>query len=45
MREVGYSPVPVSGDAINIVYRIKASSNQNAGDYSNNIDYIVVPTY
>lgn len=45
MQEVGYSAVPVINDLINIIYRIKASSQQVAGDYQNTIEYIVVPTY
>jgi hypothetical protein len=45
MREVSFSPVPVVDEKTTIVYRIKAASQQKAGDYRNNIDYIVVPTY
>lgn len=45
MREVGYSAVPVANDVTSIVYRLKAASQQGAGDYQNSIEYILVPTY
>lgn len=45
MREVSFSAVPVVNEQTDIVYRIKATSQQKAGDYQNNIEYIVVPTY
>jgi hypothetical protein len=45
MREVSFSAVPVVNEKTDIIYRIKAASQQKAGDYQNSIEYIVVPTY
>jgi hypothetical protein len=45
LREVGYSALPVENDRVDLVYRLKTSSQQGAGEYQTSIEYIVVPVY
>jgi len=45
LREVGYSALPVENDRVDMVYRVKASTNQGSGQYQASIEYIVVPVY
>jgi hypothetical protein len=45
MKEIGYSPIPVSADTIDLVYRIEINNLQEAGDYETEIVYILVPTF
>lgn len=44
-REIAYDAGPVSSSTIDMVYRVEARGTQDAGDYSTNIAYIVVPTF
>ncbi len=45
MKEVSYSPLPVSGENVDIVFRTEISQSQEAGDYETDIVYILVPTF
>ncbi len=45
IQEVGYSPIPVSNDPIDLIYRIEVSDQQQPGDYVTQVEYILVPTY
>lgn len=42
--EIAYSAGPVTDESINIVYRVTAHSLQDAGNYSTDLVYIIVPT-
>ncbi|MBI2030268.1 hypothetical protein HYT05_01455 [Candidatus Kaiserbacteria bacterium] len=43
--EIAYSAGPVTDESINIVYRVAAHSLQDAGNYSTDLVYIIVPTF
>lgn len=45
LDEVLYTGGPVTGETVNIIYRIKARPLQAAGQYTTNIRYIAVPTF
>lgn len=45
IQEVGYSPIPVSNDPIDLIFRIEVSDQQQPGDYLAQVEYILVPTY
>jgi hypothetical protein len=45
IQEVGYSPIPVSNDPIDLIFRIEVSDQQQPGDYLSQVEYILVPTY
>ncbi|NTW22404.1 DUF2341 domain-containing protein [Candidatus Falkowbacteria bacterium] len=45
IQEVGYSPIPVTNDPIDLIYRIQISDQQQPGDYVTQVEYILVPTY
>lgn len=44
-REVAYSAGPAASSTTNFVYRLAATGLQDAGSYSSNVVYIVVPTF
>ncbi len=44
-REVVYSSGPVTDEATDIIYKIKANDIQANGDYQSNLVYIVVPEF
>ena len=45
MKEVGYSPIPIENDSFDLIYRAAATNMQPAGDYKNQVIYILVPAY
>lgn len=44
-REVAQSSLPTTGDQVDVVYRVTTRSLQEAGQYSTNLVYIVVPVF
>lgn len=44
-REVAYSAGPAASSTTNLIYRLKATGIQDAGSYSSNLVYIVVPVF
>lgn len=44
-REVAFSSVPVTSEVTDIVYKVRVTNQQEAGDYESSIVYIVVPTF
>jgi len=44
-KEIGYNPLPVISDIFDFVLKMNVSSNQEAGDYISEIQYIIVPYY
>ena len=45
IKEVGYSPIPVTGDVVDVIYRIETDESQSAGDYETEIVYILIPIF
>jgi hypothetical protein len=44
-REVMYSSIPTTGDTHDIVFKLKVTNLQPAGDYTTNLTYISVPVH
>lgn len=44
-REVAYSAGPAASSTTNVIYRLEASDLQDAGSYSSDVVYIVVPVF
>lgn len=44
-REVAFSAGPAASSTTNLIYRLKATGIQDAGSYSSNLVYIVVPVF
>lgn len=44
-QEIAFSSVPVTNEATDIIFKSKITNQQEAGSYSSNIVYIVVPTF
>lgn len=44
-REVAQSSLPTTGDQVDVVYRVTTRSLQEAGQYSTDLVYIVVPVF
>jgi hypothetical protein len=44
-REIMYSSIPTAGDTNDVVYKLKVSILQPAGDYSTSLTYIAVPVH
>jgi hypothetical protein len=45
MKEISFSQIPVVGEVVDLVYRLGVSDMQEAGDYTTEIIYILVPTF
>ncbi|KKU51015.1 MAG: hypothetical protein UX72_C0028G0010 [Parcubacteria group bacterium GW2011_GWA2_47_10] len=45
MREIAYSSGPVTNDDNDIIFKTQITNQQDAGDYSTSIVYIIVPTF
>jgi hypothetical protein len=45
MKEISFSPMPVLNQEFDLVYKMQATNMQQAGDYSSEVVYIIVPTY
>ncbi len=45
MKEISYSPIPDQDETFDIIYRALATRDQEAGDYSTSIVYIITPTF
>jgi archaellum component FlaG (FlaF/FlaG flagellin family) len=45
VKEVGYSPIPVQNETIDLIYRLEASVLQSAGSYETEVVYIIVPNF
>ncbi|KKQ61407.1 MAG: hypothetical protein US83_C0006G0047 [Candidatus Falkowbacteria bacterium GW2011_GWC2_38_22] len=45
LEEISYSPIPVSDDSVDFVYRLEVNDLQSAGDYRTSIVYILVPQF
>jgi len=43
--EIMYSSIPTTGDTSDLVYKMKVTQNQAAGDYSTTLNYIAVPVH
>jgi hypothetical protein len=44
-REIGYSSLAVASDTVDVVYRTQVRIEQESGDYTSNVSYIVVPVF
>lgn len=44
-KEIMYSSIPITSDVQDIVYKIKVTGNQPAGDYSTTITYLATPVH
>ena len=44
-REVAYFSGPVATDTVDIIYKIRVTSRQPAGDYSTSLVYVATPTF
>ena len=44
-NEIAYSSTPATNRSTDVVYRVEARGLQDAGDYSTEVVYIVVPTF
>ena len=45
LREVAYSSIPVTGDTIDMVYRVLARGLQPAGQYVTDMVFVIVPAF
>jgi hypothetical protein len=44
-NEIMYSSIPTTGDTHDLVYKMKVTQNQPAGDYTTTLNYIAVPVH
>jgi hypothetical protein len=44
-REIMYSSIPTTGDTNDVIYKLKVTNLQPAGDYTTSLTYIAVPVH
>ncbi len=45
MKEISYSPIPVSNEIVDFIFKAEITDMQEAGDYETEIVYILVPAF
>ncbi len=45
MKEISYSPIPVSSETVDFIFKAEITDMQEAGDYETEIVYILVPAF
>jgi len=45
MKEIAYNPLPTSQEIVDFVFRLESRVLQEAGQYSNELVYVIVPTF